>query len=100
MPTLKDYAKEAKKRLKNYEYSKEKPTEIHQYVNVVSEHDATEELRLRAIVEEIAASEEPVLDPMKRLVDNEYFSTLKEVEKERYIIELAAKYKRLLELYK
>lgn len=100
MPTLKDYAREAKKRLKNYEYSKEKPVEIHKYVNIVSEHDAAEELRLRAIVEEIAASEEPVLDPMSRLTDKAYFSTLDEVEKERYIIELATKYKRILKLYK
>ncbi len=100
MPTLKDYAREAKKRLKNYEYSIGKPVDVQKLVNIASERDDTEELRLRSIVEEIAASEEPVLDPIKRLTDQAYFDTLDEIEKERYIIELASKYKRILKLYK
>ncbi len=92
MSTLKELAKEAKKRMINNEYSHIghdaiKPKEEERYYTDKS---------IEAIVMEIAASEDIVVNPIGRLVDQKYYQALTDVERERYILNLAEKYQNIL----
>ncbi len=92
MSTLKELAKEAKRRMLSNAYQ----TKIQDDKTCAEEECAASmDKSMEGIVEDIIASTEIVVDPIGRLVDQEYFSTLGEVERERYILALAEKYQNL-----
>ena len=117
--TLKDYAKEAKKRMKsnfwqdykakvNSEISKaealgESPSKIALYyqnkasITVKGVKNSEEEFYQK--VKEILSTLGEVSDAIGRLTDKEYFNSLTYEQKQRYTLELSAKYVKAKERY-
>ena len=80
--TLKEFLKEAKKRLNNgtNEYYKKEKTE--NYSNLI-DYDA---------VLKIVDSGEIISDPIQRLMNKEYYNSLNLAEKQRYILNISSSY--------
>lgn len=117
--SLKQYAKEAKKRLKEgfwQKYSKNLSEELERaqregvcvskvkeyYVNKVSENikcvkDEGEEFYQK--VKNLLSSEGEVANALGRLTDKEYFDSLSYEEKQRYSLSLSEKYLKAVERY-
>ena len=117
--TLKEYAKEAKKRMKssfwqdyknkiNSEISKaketgESPSKIVEYyqskalITVKGVKSDEEEFYLK--VKELLSTYGEVSDALGRLTDKAYFNTLTYEQKQRYTLELSSKYVKAKERY-
>ena len=118
--TLKEYAKEAKQRLKNgfwQNYMKDlgekiekaseagvAPSKVKEYYNfVVSENiknrkDDEEEFYLK--VKKILDEEGEISDAIGRLTDREVFNNLTYAEKQKYTLTLSERYLKAVERYK
>ena len=119
LKSLKQYAREAKKRLKEgfwQNYSNNLKQELERaekigvsvskvkeyYTSKVSENikrptDDGEDFYLR--VKELLSSEGEVPDALGRLTDKEYFESLSYDEKQRYTLSLSEKYLKAVERY-
>ena len=117
--TLKEYAKEAKRRLKssfwqdykskvNYEISKaqetgESPSKIVEYyqskVSVTVRGVKTDEEEFYNKVKLLLSTCGEVSDDIGRLTDKEYFNTLNYEQKQRYTLDLSQKYVKAKQRY-
>ena len=117
--TLKDYAKEAKKRLKsgfwqNYHSELQKEVEktggeVIAVSKVVEYYSSKAEKQMRGInpeeenfyqkVKELVSTEGEVPNAIGRLTDKKYYETLSYEQKQRYLLELSARYRSALERY-
>lgn len=84
-------AKDAKNRMKNFNKRKS----IFEQIPYAKAGFSLHEQELYARVCKILSSEEIVINPIKELVDNKYYSTLSLEAKQRYIFDLSAKYKEM-----
>ncbi len=94
---LKKLVREAKTRMTHNEYDT-KREEVAGESAVAKPIDYEEE-RLYRTVCEIASAFEEVIDPIGRLVDEERYEGMNDVERERYVLTLGATYKKLLKRY-
>ena len=117
--TLKDYAKEAKKRLKSgfwQNYHRELKKEVEKtggeaiaVSKVVEYYSSKAEKQMRGInpeeesfyqkVKELVSAEGEVPNAIGRLTDKEYYETLSYEQKQRYLLDLSARYRSALERY-
>jgi hypothetical protein len=117
--TLKDYAKEAKKRMKSSfwqdykaklnseilkaEESGESPSKITQYyqnkASVTVKGVKSDEEEFYQKVKTLLSTVGEVSDALGRLTDKEYFNSLSYDQKQRYTLELSAKYVKAKERY-
>ncbi len=91
MSSLKELAKEAKRRMLNNEYTIKLSDSEQQIDESVSDDDKS----IETLALEIAASDDIITDAIGRLVDQKYYSSLSDVDKERYVLMLADKYNHL-----
>lgn len=121
MSTLKDYARQAKDRMKNGFWQQAK-TELQQEKEVaatlgLNERKLTEEHRRKlqrkiydydgfceeeefyAKVVEILSGDAVVSNPIMRLADKDYMQTLSPQERQTYISKVAARYRNAVEKY-
>ncbi len=91
---LKALVKEAKARMLNNDYAA--IAKLNQQNLQEASVESKESKSMETIVAEIAASTVIVTNPIGRLVDEKYFDTLNEIDRERYILAMAEKYKNML----
>lgn len=117
--TIKDIAKEAKKRLKSgfwQNYQSELQKEVEKtggeaiaVSKVVQYYSSKAEKEMRGInpeeeifyqkVKELVSAEGEVPDAIGRLTDKEYYLSLSYEQKQRYTLELSTRYRNALERY-
>lgn len=92
--TIQSLAKQAKLRIQRGYNPDKAPTDI------VESQLKTDEQSMYLKVVEMMKSEEIIVNPISRLMDDEYFATLSEEGKGRYVLELAKLYVELKNRYK
>lgn len=85
---------EAEKRIRDYERER-----YNREFNVIVSPHATEDDKLYEVVCAILESDELIINPIARLIDKKEYEGLDSDGRQRYILELAAKFRELKERY-
>ena len=83
--TLQQLAKQAKNRIKSGYYNREKRSNQNFSTNPRS-------AEMYEIVASIMDSEEVVINPLEKVMDKEYYNSLDDMARSRYILELSKQY--------
>lgn len=83
--TLQQLAKQAKNRIKSGYYNREKRNNQNFNTNPRS-------AEMYEIVASIMDSEEVVINPLEKVMDKEYYNSLDDMARSRYILELSKQY--------
>lgn len=91
---IQNVAKQAKTRIKNGYWNKVKNEKI----SIMQEMEQVDN-EMYDVVASIIESDEVVLNPLSKLMDESYYNSLTEDGKNRYVLELAGKYLKLCREY-
>lgn len=92
--TIQSMAKQAKERIKSGYWAKVKNKKLEK-IKESKQFDS----EMYEIVASIIESEEIVTNPIAKLMNKEYYATLSEEAKTRYVLELSGKYLNMCEIY-